>query len=241
MKMTRVRHFLVLILVNGALLTPSLAQDHPWDISAGYSGIATHGGANGIQIAIAEQLKSHIGGEFEWNYYSNSSSGFFSLPSGNEYLYMGGPKFTFHPIFLHALFGGITANDSHSQTGFAMALGGGVDVRITSHLSVRPSIDYLLTHINITQNNARAGVGLTYTFGGRTAQEQANANRKPTATVTRLGVAVAQHTAPDGLEIVDVTPKSLADLSSLRVGDLITSIDGAPQLLLLSSLRVSPG
>jgi hypothetical protein len=62
----------------------------------------------------------------------------------------------------------------HSQTAFAMTVGGGIDIKINRHLSFRPiGLDYMLTRLqNIqdlqdrNQNNLRYTTGFDFTFGG---------------------------------------------------------------------------
>lgn len=58
-------------------------------------------------------------------------------------------------------------------SGFAMALGGGLDLKVTNHLALRPvEVDYLLTHFSANvpnysaaQNNFRYVAGLCFLFG----------------------------------------------------------------------------
>jgi len=100
--------------------------------------------------------------------------------------------------YLHSLFGGIHATTSlatpavvnplgqvttpagrvaASQDAFAMALGGGMDVRVTKSFSIRPiQLDYMWTRLEdfggsgqITRNqhNLRYAAGVTFTFGAR--------------------------------------------------------------------------
>jgi hypothetical protein len=60
---------------------------------------------------------------------------------------------------------------SASQNGFAVAIGGGIQGKISGHWAFRPTFDYVLSHHNIfgglgvKQNNFRVGGGLVYTFG----------------------------------------------------------------------------
>lgn len=55
----------------------------------------------------------------------------------------------------------------------AMELGGGVDIPLTPHISIRPAeVDYLLTqfsanNIKANQNNFRCMLGLNIGFGGK--------------------------------------------------------------------------
>jgi Outer membrane protein beta-barrel domain len=62
-----------------------------------------------------------------------------------------------------------------SQTAFAMAVGGGLDIRINKHVNFRPiGLDWMLTHLqNIqdmqagNQNHLRYTTGVNFTFGAR--------------------------------------------------------------------------
>lgn len=76
--------------------------------------------------------------------------------------------------FVQTLFGGILTSSGIAtlgwQTHFAMAVGGGVDARVSRHISVRPvEAEYLLTKIpdglNNRQNNFRFGAGIVFRFG----------------------------------------------------------------------------
>ena len=63
----------------------------------------------------------------------------------------------------------LTAN----ETAFAMAAGGGLDIRVSKHFGFRPvSADYVLTRFpslttgeNLNQNSIRASAGILFTFG----------------------------------------------------------------------------
>jgi hypothetical protein len=68
----------------------------------------------------------------------------------------------------------ITARVVSSQTAFAMTAGGGLDIKINKHLSLRPiGLDYYMTRLqnlrtqgDNSQNNLRYTAGLNFTFGG---------------------------------------------------------------------------
>ncbi len=75
-------------------------------------------------------------------------------------------------MFCHALFGaahgsaggfGLTVGD----TAFAMALGGGFDIRLVNSLALRAlQIDYLMTRFGgERQNNVRLVTGVVFRFG----------------------------------------------------------------------------
>jgi len=109
--------------------------------------------------------------------------------SGNPFTYLFGPQIKKHSgrfqPFGEALFGaghsgayasiynsihGV-AGAGNSNNAFAMELGGGLDIPLTPHVSIRPAeVDYLLTqfsanNIKATQNNFRYMVGLNIGFG----------------------------------------------------------------------------
>src|SRR3984893_1348172 len=75
--------------------------------------------------------------------------------------------------FVQALFGGeqlsagATGLGSASSNAFAMAAGGGADVTLTRHVSLRAiQVDYLYTHFGgAGQNNLRIQSGLVWRFG----------------------------------------------------------------------------
>jgi opacity protein-like surface antigen len=99
---------------------------------------------------------------------------------------MAGPQFaysrnrTFKP-FVRALVGGafndVSLNElvnnvaqgpevSTDDSGFAFGAGGGTDIRLANHLSVRLAADYIRTFFfDDSQNNARATVGIVYHWG----------------------------------------------------------------------------
>jgi hypothetical protein len=109
---------------------------------------------------------------------------------GNLFTYMAGPQLrlpthTFKP-FAEFLFGGAHTNSysnlvkatgfnvGTSNNAFAMAVGGGFDIRINKKISFRPfEMDYLLTRFgnpfipggNHNQNNFRYNAGINFTFG----------------------------------------------------------------------------
>jgi hypothetical protein len=109
----------------------------------------------------------------------------------NLFTYMAGPQLripthTFKP-FAEFLFGGAlthfhgnlitganTTNVNTSNNAFAMAVGGGLDIRINKTVSIRPfQMDYLLSRFgnslipggNHNQNNFRYSAGINLTFG----------------------------------------------------------------------------
>ena len=103
------------------------------------------------------------------------------LPSGvssHEMDYLFGPRVYFHPHgrvfpFVQALFGGdrfsgsVSGAGSGSSNAFATALGGGADVTLTRHVSLRAlQVDYFYTHFGgASQNNFRLQSGIVWRIG----------------------------------------------------------------------------
>ena len=102
------------------------------------------------------------------------------LPSGtseHQLSYLVGPRLYFRPQgrvfpFVQALVGGdrfsagFSGVGTASSSAFAVAAGGGADVTLTRHVSLRAvQVDYLLTRFNgASQNNVRLQTGLVWRF-----------------------------------------------------------------------------
>ncbi|HJT46508.1 MAG TPA: hypothetical protein VJ721_09590 [Chthoniobacterales bacterium] len=132
-----------------------------------------------------------VGADFMANFGSHSVPVFFGNSAdvdSQRYVYVFGPRVTVwrnsqFRVFAEGLAGGVHANAdftlnrrffsapsaSASADGFATALGGGFDWRLTDHLSWRVvEGDYVGTHLgNDWQNNFRATTGIVYSFGRR--------------------------------------------------------------------------
>ncbi len=112
---------------------------------------------------------------------------FSGLPSGlssTMYTYLLGPQYSFHKVshftpFAHVLLGAGRLNASAGginagENGFAMAIGGGIDVPCGRRLAIRiVQAEYLLTRFDSvssassTQNDVRISAGLVFRFGSR--------------------------------------------------------------------------
>ena len=119
--------------------------------------------ANGWNASVTGNFKHVLGitGDFSGAYKDNLS----------VYTYTVGPVFTARlPVvqpFVHALFGGITASDGGSTSGFALLLGGGIDLGLRKGIGFRiVQVDWLSTHISdVTRNrNVRASTGIVLKF-----------------------------------------------------------------------------
>jgi hypothetical protein len=102
--------------------------------------------------------------------------------STHLYTFMGGPvvrvanRSRYQP-FVHALFGeahvvgavslaGLAGSVTGSNNGFAVALGGGLDIKVAPLIGVRPvQFDFLQTHVGgSTENNFRYSAGVVLRF-----------------------------------------------------------------------------
>ncbi len=97
---------------------------------------------------------------------------------GGGFTYLFGPRVNFRhgkaTPFAQTLFGGIWTTDgighSGSENNFAMTAGGGIDFKVSKHVSVRPvQAEYFMTKIpdglNDRQNNLRVGAGVVVRLG----------------------------------------------------------------------------
>jgi len=97
---------------------------------------------------------------------------------GGAFTYLFGPRVNFMhgkvTPFAQTLFGGILTTDGIGRPGpvndFAMTAGGGIDFKVSRHISVRPiQAEYFMTKIpdglNNRQNNLRVGAGIVLRLG----------------------------------------------------------------------------
>jgi outer membrane immunogenic protein len=138
--------------------------------------------ANGGFVSVALNPRKWYGLAGEFADYHVGRVGGTSVDT-NLVTYMFGPQFYFHPFgrfmpFAQELFGGAHSSSTGfgipgSRNSFAMALGGGVDMPLKGHLSVRLGpVDYLMTNFSEPvagggrklQNNLRVSGGVRWRF-----------------------------------------------------------------------------
>ncbi|MFZ3278022.1 MAG: outer membrane beta-barrel protein [Candidatus Sulfotelmatobacter sp.] len=225
------------------------------------NGLSSRQNANGWEVAVSGNFNKWFAVEGDGaGYYKSYSANLAELCSCSaslkvtDYSFAAGPRINLKPVFFHALFGGdhLHANasatvdgepfrDSPSQDVVAGLVGGGVQWKVSGPWSVRASTDYVFTRHNIfggssvTQNNFRAGAGIVYSFGGKSASDTDRAVRPaehvpeshPSMSIPGLGIMASPRTE-GGAEIVAIAPGSVAALANLHVGYVITSVDGKP-------------
>jgi peptidoglycan-associated lipoprotein len=142
-----------------------------------------NGGAGWVGYEVMPNLamgKLALVAEFGGGHASNVNSTAADL---SVVSYMAGPRMAWRrgivSPFAQILLGGAhasgeltptSAGTSGSANSFAMAAGGGVDIRLTRHLALRAiDLDYYLTRftngVNDHQNNLRVSVGVVWRFG----------------------------------------------------------------------------
>jgi hypothetical protein len=166
------------------------------EIFVGYSylnfnthGLTTsHQSANGWEASVSGNfnkwfaIELGISGYYKnYSYYTGHAPGFPSIITISyyqNYSYLAGPRLNYRPVFVHALFGGdrlsgSALGTSAAQTGFAGALGGGIQFPMGDRCAFRVSADYVFSEHNIlggasvTQNNFRASAGIVFNLGNK--------------------------------------------------------------------------
>jgi hypothetical protein len=169
------RWLLIGILLSSAA---ALAQETPrFQLFGGYSythlsGAAGSGNLHGWNASLSGNVTGHLSlvADFAGGYDRSSGT------KVDVHTFLFGPQVTKRAkradLFAQALFGvgraGISASGiGASNTSFATALGGGVDVHAGSRVSFRVAqIDYLLTRFGgNSQNNLRVSTGLVIRWG----------------------------------------------------------------------------
>src|SRR6201997_3622652 len=136
------------ILLAGFLCAPASAQRVELFAGAQYEHLQSNYNAVGWNASLTGNFKHVLGitGDFSGVYNSRRSN-------SSVYTYTVGPVLTARlPVvqpFVHALFGGITASDGGSSTGFAMLVGGGIDVGFRKGIGFRiVQADWLSTRFS---------------------------------------------------------------------------------------------
>ena len=179
-----------LFLLAAASVTPALwAQDEPsrlelygvydyirFNINANVNGQPPsqtfNGNGGGGQLVFNANSWLGILGDVGGVWATNSTS------SGAAVPLLFGPRVNFRrgvvTPFAQVLFGGVVTSSGIQQSGwqthFAMAAGGGIDIKVSRHFSIRPvQAEYFLTKIpdglNDRQNNFRFSAGIVFRFG----------------------------------------------------------------------------
>ena len=183
---------IVMALAVFAMTKPIKAQEQPpkFEVYGGYYYARFNVNASNAGGAPSETFNGNGGGvQFEYNANRwlgvvGDMAGYGATATtngalvGGAFTYLVGPRVNFRrdkvTPFVQTLFGGIwtTAGigSSGSTNNFAMTAGGGVDIKVSSHVSIRPvQAEYFMTKIpdnlNNRQNNLRIGAGIVVRLG----------------------------------------------------------------------------
>ena len=159
-----------LILMCGIIVCAPLlavAQDYPKaEVFTGYSYLRGNLNANfnGWNASVTGNVNNWFGvtADFGGHYVS----GF------NVHTFTFGPKFTYRgknrvePYF-QTLFGGARFGNGGSTTAFALATGGGLDVKVNKNVAIRViDVTYLYLRDNgVISSNGRLSTGIVWRFG----------------------------------------------------------------------------
>jgi hypothetical protein len=159
--------------VGPVINSPELAQ------ALGFQAAAT------LNVTEAFGIVAEVGGLWG-DLQSRTFSGGTGGGTFRRFQVLAGPRFTRRTnrivVFVHALPGFAQQRDTRMSTsfffppsttistsnGFALALGGGIDVKAGRHLSIRAvQVDYLPMRVEGDwRNSVRVGVGVVLKFGG---------------------------------------------------------------------------
>lgn len=241
------------MLITCSLLLPAAwSQDAPkTELFAGYSylnldtqGLTKRLNLNGWEASGTFNFNNWFGvtGDVSGHYQTKCITISASTTLDCTHLsYMAGPTVSFRnqrtTMFVHGLAGGdrgkfgiglATATDS----GLAMAVGGGFDYAATDRISIRIGpLDYFMTRHGqdfggTHQNNFRASTGVVFTFGRKRwlSNYDSNTAVPPSSESVSLGASGYQSDA--GFTIASVRPGSRAESIYLKPGDVISTVDG---------------
>lgn len=161
---------------------PARAQE-AWTPKAEVFGGYSYGGSgtHGWNASVAGNVNSWFGLVADFNGFRTRIEEQDSFEKIRSYSYLFGPQVSLRRgravrPFVHALFGGARTRNTVTEAGqtfvfmdttFALALGGGLDVRLSDRVAVRViQADYLRTgFFGETQNKGRICAGLVIRFG----------------------------------------------------------------------------
>jgi outer membrane immunogenic protein len=151
------------------------AQDTPKaDISIGYSYVRfnlvpSNGvNTNGVSGSAAYNVTKSVGVVADFGGYFQQGR----VGTPNLVSYMFGPRFSYRSNsritpYAQGLIGGATTTGPAGRSGFAFALGGGLDVKVRDNISLRVAQgEFFRTKIgNDFQNNLRFSAGVVFHIG----------------------------------------------------------------------------
>lgn len=147
---------------------PALADDPPDGevaVGAAYMGVDAPVGPRldtaGWFLSLQDNFTDYFGVAFE-------ASGHYR-GSGNVHTLLAGPRFNYREHDRVEPFGhvmaGVAFHDAFDETRFAMAAGGGLDVKITDKVAIRAiQADYVPVFASDVRHNVRVQAGVVFRF-----------------------------------------------------------------------------
>jgi opacity protein-like surface antigen len=190
--MKTVKLALAVFLASGAVMYAQETNTPKYEVGLEYSWLHVNSAnydfqrtGNGGSGYFEYNINSLIGLVADFGGYANTRTGI----NDKALTYLFGPRFTwrhsrFNP-YVQFLFGGAYAwsgptNAGEKQNAFATAAGGGLDINVTEHFSIKPiQVEYLMTQFDSArlggstqgfgdhQNDIRYSAGVAFKFGSR--------------------------------------------------------------------------
>ncbi len=219
--------------------TPAFAQDQPKaDLFLGYSFLHPN-------VKAGQGIPGGFGAALDVNptrvFGLAADFGFHRKNGFNTTTYMFGPKLTARGEkampFLEVLFGGTHLSAGGTSTnGFAMGLGGGLDLKPWRYVGIRLfQIDYLLQRVSGSNaNGVRGQTGLLFFFGGGAPKAPPSASCSATPMEIMAGEPVTVSGTPSnfnpkrtltwtwnatGAKVSSTGPSGTVDTSGLAPGE----------------------
>jgi hypothetical protein len=132
--------------------------------AGGQDGLNLHGGS----LSLAGNVNHWFGIVGDYGLYHAQPSGFGGI---NFHSFMVGPRFSYRSSSRVTPFAQVLVGGFHglSTTGFAWSAGGGLDVRVSEHVAIRPvQVEYMMLRAQGENLNcARVSAGIVFRFGRR--------------------------------------------------------------------------
>ena len=252
------KYLLPLLLLVSAIAVAQEVEVPRYELSTGYSygdvdyATTTAYGLSprGFVGSFSTNLRSWVAAEAEvGGQYQNENFSVAGVPysmNAGFYSFLGGPRVAYRrgrtSPFVHTLFGlartiaydKATVNATSGtaffpyENGLGVLIGGGMDYRVSRHVSMRTQADYFVTQPNgglgaVTQNNFRLVGGLVFNFGGMTGYSVAKDRSLPPAP------AAAQPPAEQPpAESYQLEPRPQSQTESMSAADDSKSAAPAP-------------
>jgi hypothetical protein len=167
MRVSSISRILLVLLVTLLMAGPVVAQDRGIVFGGGWAPqwVGTHGRFTflpaGLFVNVAGTVVPNLQvvGDFGWS--NKVGVNLTTFTGGLRYLVRKGTDGKAMP-FVEGLVGGCNHTNPIYGTGFAIGVGGGVDVKALQKANVRLQVDYFLNRISgVNINEIRVGIGIS--------------------------------------------------------------------------------